>query len=298
MNSWKPVYMWLGVVVALSLGSLYFSTPTRHSDITELVALKAQPVPQNYNLTTAIRATVMIDFSNGDNCGSAILIGRERKEDGTWKYHALTCHHIIQHWLQFVMQQHPNDEEEAQSYKALRVTAQEDFHGEPIVFNTELASIECQFPYQDWAIISFDIPQKLQCAILATSKQFKDIQPFEPIYAMGNDDGRGLYAKQGIIAITHNVVPENALEEREVNSPWNKIPDLFFRPSINAWFGASGGAVYQKDGYVIGMLSALSITTKVGHYRVFASYSCVASKVHLIREILLTQNPAILTIED
>jgi hypothetical protein len=151
-------------------------------------------------------------------------------------------------------------------------------------------------PRWDWSTFTFESPYYLECVQLATRKEFKQIKPGEAIYGMGGDNNRDLLLRKGIIGATHNVYPSPIIEKRHQKygpSPWDKYPNAFFRPFTPIWYGASGGGVFNKDGKLIGIYTALNL-------RGFGPipHGAVALKGYLVLELAKKFSPQFFMIEN
>ncbi|MHA2063071.1 MAG: hypothetical protein ACXABY_01700, partial [Candidatus Thorarchaeota archaeon] len=87
--------------------------------------------------------------------------------------------------------------------------------------------------------------------------------------------------REGVIGATHNthIDVRGQLQSRWL---WDIHPEKFFRPYINIWFGDSGGAVYNKEGKLIGIINGYSM----GRYGVPATHSTIAFKTYIMLDVL------------
>lgn len=229
-------------------------------------------------LERARRATFLIGLPGYKVSGSATLVGRKKLDNGKYRYTALTAYHVVEDMAKKFA------EDKTTADHRMEMVFQPNFHGKPLRIKLDIDDIEWAIPAQDWAAITFDMDHKLACAEVATKEEFEAILPFEKIYAVGCGGGYGQQCRDGIIGATHN-------EHRDLKGqttskwPWHAHPEKFFRPYINVWYGDSGGAVYNKEGKLIGIINAFGMMHR-GWDNMPVTHSTVALKAHIVRDIV------------
>lgn len=245
----------------------------------------AQPlvVQDNDTMTSlegARRSTCMIAFPAYYSGGSAVLVSRKKLDDDQYQYRALTAYHVVVRIAEAFAR------DKLQANHDLLLMFQQDFHGAPLKIELTVDDVPWAIPAHDWAAITFTTVYKLDCAEVATEEEFQAIKPFEKIYAAGYAQGYGQHCREGIIGTTHNEHWYVEDQIKKSKNPWHKLPNHFFRPQINAWYGDSGGAIFNKDGKLIGIINAFGIMVDVGFTTIPVPHSTVALKAHVIRDIV------------
>lgn len=183
------------------------------------------------------------------NSGSLIIIKKEDWGNKTFHYSAITAHHVVAKTLE--------DKE-----KHGKISFREEFHG-PLLDEDIVFFVDINLPAFDMSVISFYSKMDLDSVDIASKENFKAIKPFEKIYAIGCDQGRGPILRTGNIGATDMVMPKFLREMMKNNirsnsPPWVHKPLMFFRPFISIWQGASGGGVFNSEGRLIGIINAMA----------------------------------------
>lgn len=232
-----------------------------------------QPTADLDALERARRSVFDIVLVDYERSGSAVLIGRQRLEDGQYLYRAVTNYHVIDDILDAL------DEKGSEASRKVSLTFQPTFHGDPVQFVVD-ADPNWAMPAWDWASFTFVSPHWLECADVSARTDFEKIKPFEHIYVVACGGRFGQQLREGVISVTHNL----ATEDQENKYPWQRNPRDYFRLSTPIWYGDSGGAVFNKDGKLIGLPTAFTtIRTKVDDPMPVFHHG-VALKAHVIRE--------------
>lgn len=219
-------------------------------------------------LEQARQASFDIDMPEG--AGSAVLVARSNLGDGSYRYKALTAHHVITEIVA--------DPEN----KSCTFTFQPDFHGPHLRIIAEI-DIGWTVPSDDWASFQFTATELLECAEVATREEFEAINAFDPIYFVASYGPFGPQCRKGIIATTHNV-GVYAEAQKISDLPWNQRPENFFRFTMHIWYGDSGGPIFTEHGKLIGMGNAFTVG---GGFKQNVTHSGVAIKAHVIRETVV-----------
>lgn len=222
-------------------------------------------------LEKARRATFLISLPGGGS-GSATLVGRKKLDNGKYRYTALTAYHLVKTMA---------EETKTATGHNIEVMFQPSFHGKSLRVKLTVGDIEWAIPAQDWAAINFDMEHKIGCVQVATKEEFESIKPFEKIYAVGCGGGYTQMCREGIIGATHNE-HVNIRNQLESDWLWDIHPEKFFRPYVNIWYGDSGGAVYNKEGKLIGIIDGFTM----GLYGIPATHSTIAFKTHIMLDVL------------
>lgn len=224
----------------------------------------------------------LVDYRTG---GSAVLVGRTNLANGKYRYRALTAYHVVDD-----MAKNPIDifmgPILGKRSKTVILTFQPEFHGEPFQVKLDIDDVDWAVPAHDWASFTFDLEHKLACVEVATEAEFKSIRAFESIYLVGSPAVFGQRCRQGIIGSTHNI---STIPHRQIVSeyPWNQHQEKFFHPSFPIWYGDSGGAIFNKDGKLIGIINGFTIMMKIAPGVVIpVTHSGAALKAHLIHDIV------------
>ncbi len=255
-------------LVALGIGGTYLPPKPISTPVV---------IQQNKNvnpLEKARRATFLITLPDYNTGGSAILVGRKKLDNGKYRYTALTAYHVIETMAEELGRDKVN------ASHVMEMMFQPNFHGRPLRVELAIDDIEWAIPAHDWAAVMFEMEHKLSCVQLITEKEFKAIKPFEKIYAVGCGGGYGQSCRDGIISATHNE-HKNIQAQTTSEWPWNIHPEMFFRPYINAWYGDSGGAVYNKEGKLIGIINAFGM----GRGNIPATHSTIAFKTYFVLDV-------------
>lgn len=233
-------------------------------------------VQQNESITPlerARRATFLMALPGYNVGGSAVLVGRKKLDNGKYRYTALTAFHIIKKMIEKF------GKDKTKADHTIDMMFQPNFHGRPLKIKLDIDDIEWAIPVYDWAAVVFETEHKLSCVSLATEKEFKAIKSFEKIYAVGCGGGYAQFCRNGIIGTTHNR-HRNIKDQTSSSWPWHRHPENFFRPYINAWYGDSGGAIFSKEGKLIGIMNAFGIFNVIP-----ITHSVIAFKTYIILDV-------------
>ena len=212
--------------------------------------------------------------------GTATLISRIKLKNGKYQYRALTAFHVVSRLaIEIIKNEKGLD-------KSATLTLQPTFHSKPLRIAITIDDIDWAIPGQDWATFIFESQHRLECAVVATAEEFKAIKAFERIYVVGCASPFGQQCRAGVISTTHNMSAFPALQQKSIQ-PWNTHPYNYFRISSPIWYGDSGGAVFSKDGKLIGIINAFTIRNHQGGY---VTHSGVALKAHIVRAMTKLAN--------
>lgn len=223
-------------------------------------------------LEQARQASFNIDMPTGG--GSAVLVGRDALENGSYRYTAITAQHVVE---DIVVDIRDNGDK---AVLEVTLTFQLEFHGAPLQIILNIESIDWSMPGHDWAAFKFQLDRKLECVPLATKTEFEEITAFEHIYIVACGGPYGQHCRAGVMGATHNTGTRRALQLTSP-LPWNQLPDDFFKFSMPIWYGDSGGPIFNEDGKLIGIANAFTIG---GNFGSNASHSGVALKTYVILE--------------
>lgn len=264
----------LSSMVLLGVLSTHLNVSTIQAP-TQIMAQQLAPAKGLTTLERARQASFDIVLSDFKLAGSAVLIGRVLQQDGSYRYRALTAYHVVREMSEAMIHNKIN------ANRKMLMTFQPAFHGQPLQLDLNIEDVDWAAPSEDWASFTFISPQWLACADVATEVEFRAIKPWEDIYLVACfGAGYAQHLRKGIIGATHNigVYPD---EQRQALYPWNKHPDKFFRTSTPIWFGDSGGAIFNKDGKLIGIVNGLT----VGGWDP-VTHAGVALKTYIIRDVV------------
>ena len=234
------------------------------------------PVETLDNLERARRASFDIILKDYKGSGSATLVSRVKLENGNYRYRGLTNHHVLDDMIEAI------DKDPSKASHTLVMTFQPDFHGEPLCLEIDVES-DWAIPEWDWASFTFESEHWLECAAVASKDEFEDVKPFEHIYAIACGGSYGQQLREGVISVTHNVATKPSLRAARAY-PWQRNPQDYFRPSFPIWYGDSGGPVFNKDGKLIGLITAFTTIRTMMDDPVPVFHHGVALKAHVIRE--------------
>ena len=207
--------------------------------------------------------------------GTATLVGRVKLASGKYRYRALTAFHVVSRLaIEIIKNEKGLD-------KRATLTLQPTFHGKPLRIAIIIDDIDWTVPGQDWASFTFESQHKLECATVATAKEFEAIKAF-----VGCASPFIQQCRPGVISTTHNMSAFPSLQQKGPQ-PWNTHPYNYFRISSPIWYGDSGGAVFSKDGKLIGIINAFTIRNHQGGY---VTHSGVALKAHIVRAMTKPAN--------
>ena len=228
-------------------------------------------------LENARRSVVKIILPAHFSSGSATLIARKTLKNGQYRYRALTAMHVVQRMMTAFQK------DKSKASHAMKVVLQPSFHGGPLKVDVNIEDIDWASSSEDWASFTFVMSHKASCAPVATKAEFEAIESFEKIYAVGCPGYHGgQLCRQGLLGATHNEEWDLLKQYTERNNrDWNRAPHKFLRASIGMWYGDSGGAIFNKDGKLIGVINGFTI---LGNFHPVTN-STVAIKAHLIREV-------------
>lgn len=231
-------------------------------------------------LDKARRATLMIGLPAYRSGGSAILVSRKKLDDDRYQYRALTAYHVVDKMAEAF------NDNKLEANHDLLLMLQLEFHDAPTRIKLTIDDITWAIPAHDWAAITFTTVHKLDCVEVATKEEFQAIKPWEKIYVVGYGGAYGQHCRDGVIGITHN---EHWAVEQQVArgvEPQNKLPKYFFRASVSVWYGDSGGGVFNKNGKLIGIISAFGIMHNNGFVNLPVTHTPLALKAHLVRDVV------------
>lgn len=268
----------LFLIFAMTLGVSYLAVPVTPLPPQQITAPALVAPRVNLDkLERARRASfdvVLVDYKGSS--GSAILVSRIKLENGNYQYRALTNYHVLDDMLDAVT------EDKLKASRKLELTFQPEFHGQPLRFHVE-ANDDWAIPEWDWASFTFESKHWLECVEVATKEDFESVKPFEHIYAIACGGSYGQQLREGVISVTHNVATKQELRDARVY-PWQRYPNDYFRPSFPIWYGDSGGPVFNKDGKLIGLITAFTTIRIVTDDPMPVFHHGVAIKAHIIRE--------------
>jgi hypothetical protein len=223
-------------------------------------------------LEKARQATFLLALTTRNSSGSATLVSRQRLENNLYKYRALTAYHVIDDLAKDIAKDKLGTDHE------VTLMFQPSFHGAPLRITLDIEDIEWAVPTHDWAAFTFVTEYKLECAEVATKEEFEAMKAFENVYAVGCGAGYGQQTREGIMGATHNEYIDLEEQLTHCSFQWCKDPANFFRPSVNAWYGDSGGAIYNQEGKLIGIIN--------GFGKADVSHLVIALKAHIIHEVV------------
>lgn len=258
----------LSSILALGIGGTYLAQELETPPPNIIVQQNQSVSP----LEKARQATFLLALTQRGNSGSAILVSRQKLEDGLYRYRALTAHHIVDDMAKAMAKDKLNTSHE------VTLMFQPNFHGKPLRLTLDIEDIEWAIPAHDWAAFTFIMEHKFACAEVATKEEFEAIRAFEHVYAVGCGAGYGQQTREGIMGATHNEYFDLQEQLTHCRFQWCKVPTNFFRPSVNIWYGDSGGAIYSKDGKLIGIINGFG-SAGVTHLG-------IALKAHIIYEVV------------
>ena len=231
--------------------------------------------PAISKLEHARRSVCVFHNLDTKSSGTAFMVGRTKVEMG-YKYRGLTNFHVI------------NDLTKAiatggiASLPDIKLTFQPTFHGEPLRVTIRLEDIDWTDPNSDWASFIFVMEPYVECVELATREEFIQLKAFEEVYLIGAGASWIPHCRVASMGMTHNQYHDLAIQQKPSHGPWNLHPNRFFRPDVSIWYGDSGGPIINKDGKVIGMITAFGFN----NMGIVVTHAGVALKTHLIRDIV------------
>lgn len=256
------------LVTAIGLGGAYLAQPAPQAQLPK-VAVQESTSP----LEKARQAVCEIRVHDG--AGSATLISRIKLEDGRYRYRLLTCYHVVDEVAKQIK------EKGVEADRSIELILQPSFHGEQLRIDTTFEGIDWALSSHDWATLTFVSEHKLTVAPVATREQFHQVKAWDSVYMVGCFGQYAQQCRRGVISVTHNV--GSRLEKQAKSShPWNRHPNDYFRYSMPIWYGDSGGAIFDKEGRLIGMVTALTVRHD---FSGLIPHSGVALKAHTIREV-------------
>ena len=247
----KPLFLF----TLISLVGFTDVSPAQKTELTEL--------------QKAHQSVFLLRVPSVKSTGTGVLVGREKTEGG-YKYKAVSAYHVLGEAIEKALTDKTNIN--------LEFMFQQSFHGDPLRKHVE-ATIEWAVEKYDWVCFSFLLEEKMHCCEIATEEEFQQIQPFENIYGVGCDDGKGQSLKIGVIGSTHN---HEYYGEFQTLAPqeWNRNPNKFFRAYMNIWLGSSGGGIFNKDGKLIGIFIAINILNPI---KMPVPHGTICLKAHVIK---------------
>lgn len=263
----------LSAVVLTGIGGTYLAQEPTPSPVV------AQQVEELSPLERARRASFDIALPEYKVSGSAVLVSRVKLDSGKYRYRALTAYHVVEKMAKAIA-----DDKLVANHQML-MTFQPEFHGQPLQFTLNIDDVDWAVPMQDWAAFTFESEHRLECADVATEEEFKAIKPFEPIYVVACDGPFGQQCRMGVMSATHNIA---VWPKQQAKSPWpwHQNPENFFRIGSTIWYGDSGGAIFTKDGKLIGIINAFTMRYNDGWGGGSpVTHSGVALKAHIVRDM-------------
>lgn len=260
----------LAAIVFTGIGSAHLATTTPTTS-----RIVVAPTETLDPLERARRASFDILMREYHNSGSAVLISRIKLDNGGYQYRALTAYHVIQRMANAII------EDGFEANRTMFMTFQPEFHGQPLEMTLDIDDIGWTMPSHDWATFTFTSDHWLACAPVATEEEFKAISAFERIYSVGCGGEPGQQLREGIISVTHNLSTYN--KSLKSKYPWRNKPNNFFRPSFSVWYGDSGGAIFNKDGKLIGLTIAFTNMQECWTSSMPVTHHNVALKAHIVR---------------
>lgn len=235
--------------------------------------------PQTHSISAlerGRRAVCEIAMPDFGGFGSAVVVSRVRTETG-YRYRAVTVHHVYEVYQQTI-------EDNPDVPRTARLTFVTDFHKPFRSISVSELIPDHILPAFDWASFTFETTEFIECADVATQEDFEAIQAFDPIFAVGAGGPYAPWIKEGLLSATNNVAtaPYQNMSDR----PWNQQPESFFRMTAPIWWGDSGGAVFTRDGKLIGLMAGFGF----GNSSTPALHSGVCVKMHTIRKIASLSN--------
>jgi len=200
----------------------------------------------------ARRATFLIASKQENFGGSAFLVARKKIKEG-YEYRAITAYHVIDEADEKMMK------DGIESLGDLECVFQPNFHGLPLRFKTRFIAIDWTSPMEDWGSFKFVSKHKLDCAVLATRKEFLSLKPCTQLRIIGCAGGLTVICRQGSLASTHSEGLNVARQMRHSRNQWGKAPHKFFRFTGGAWYGDSGGLILAPSGKVIGIINGYAV---------------------------------------
>ena len=268
----------LALIILLSmLGTACRSLP-KLDFIPEWAIPEVNVEPASTPLENAQRATFVMALPDYRTVASAVIIGRKNRiftdEHGNlvtrshaYEYRVATAYHVVDSLI----------EDGKNASKIIMAMFQPSLHSQPLRMKLQLEKMENYSVEHDWAIFTFYSKHRLPFVEIATKEEFEAIQPFESIYAVGGDRGFGQLCRRGVLGSTHNQFINAKSQIIKAKFAWQKHPNVFFRPLIPSWYGASGGGVFNQQGKLIGLINgghaiALHITMAVKAYIIPRSF--------------------------
>lgn len=254
------------------------------TDVTQEPSSVQPLIVQDHDTITSLdkarRSTCMLFLPAYYSGGSAVLVSRKKLDDDQYQYRALTAYHVVARMAKAFT------ENKIKANHDILLMFQQEFHGAPIRIKLMIDDIPWAVPTHDWAVITFTTVYKLDCVEVATKEEFQAIKAFEKIYAVGYAGGYGQHCHEGIIGTTHNEHWNVKNQIIKSAKPWHKLPNYFFRPQINVWYGDSGGAIFNQHGKLIGIINAFGIMFDIGFTFIPVTHSTVALKAYKIRDVV------------
>lgn len=236
-----------------------------------LVSTAASVEPTTDLLERARRATFAVAFPQHRKSGTAVLIGRKALTPDRFRYQVATARHVVSEFVG-----------NPRARRTAMVMFQPSAHGKPLRMKITINKITHSSFNGDWAVFTFDSKHKLDYAEIATKEEFQSIKPFETIYAVANEGGFGQLCRRGVMGGTHVEHMHLKAQQKFGSGDWMSYPHLYFRPFIQAWYGASGGGIFNKEGKLIGLING----SVIGVRRGVVTHAVAATKTYFILEQL------------
>ena len=219
-------------------------------------------------------------FKGGASC---VIVGKTPLPDGKYKYVGLTCWHVVDDIVEAL----EKDPEFDMTYvfTGLGWNYRSEFEAE--------VTIEWQLPTRDWATFTFISEHDIPGVELASKEEFTALGPLDKVYLISNADSQGLVIDEATIGSTHNRWPSYATNP--TTWPWADHPNDYFRVMTFIWYGSSGGAVFNAQGKLIGIINATAIFG--GHHNDPTGHPAIILKSYVILERVLEVNPEYFVIE-
>lgn len=215
---------------------------------------------------------------------SCVLVSRDLQEDGFYIYRGLTAHHVIDD-LSNALDKDPGTDRTV-TFTGLGWDGEFQFEAE--------INPDWLFPARDWSSFTFESDLFLECTEVATKAEFESIGPLDHIYIVSNPSSQGVLIRETNIGAPHNRWPSNHINNASP-WPWASHPNDYFRAMGFIWYGSSGGAVFNKEGKLIGIINAISIFG--GYHQNPTGHPAIALKSYVIRELVDNINENFFVIE-
>lgn len=234
----------VGLFFILACGTSYMACdPIVPATIDDL-PLALVPVPNQ--IEENLSATLLMDYDE-DGMSTAVVVGKEHipETPKQFRYYALTAEHCI-------------DEIEDLDFVEATGWVWLDPNAPPVQVLSE-CEILIRLPNPDIAIIAFESEIVISPITVAPLNKFLlDTHVGDDIYGIGCDSGHMPFVRKGVVG-SKNYTGLLRDQSRAASNPSN-----YFIPSMNIWFGSSGGGAFNDDHEYIGMFVLLDLSrTKI-----------------------------------